>query len=131
MDAFLQASITQGDRGSLPREETISLLDGFHNSGGTVDRSLLAAYLSEGVLTQEVEWHESGNREVVRFTFERLSDHLRAKHLLKLVDRAQPEGSFHREPLAPYFLAENSWEYAGVVEALAVQVPAGVRCRVT
>lgn len=123
LDAFLQASITQGDRGSLPLEETISLLDGFHNSGGTMDRSLLAAYLSEGVLTQEVEWHESGNREVVRFTFERLSDHLRAKHLLKLVDRAQLEGSFQREPLAPYFLAENAWEYAGVVEALAVQVP--------
>lgn len=123
LDGFLDACATHEDGGSLPLDATIELLERFHNSGGGVDRSLLSAFLSEGVFTQEVERHEGSIVETIRFTFERLSDHLRAKRLIAQIDPADLEGSFQREPLAAYFGPEASWRFAGVVEALAVQFP--------
>lgn len=124
LDQFLEACAAHGDGGSLNLEETIKLLEGIHNSGGYTDRSLFSAFMSEGVLTQDVEWQPGGaQKEVVRFTFERLSDHLRAKRLISQIDRADVEGSFRRPPLAGYFEPYESWQFAGVVEALAVQLP--------
>ncbi len=105
-------------------EDTIKLLEGIHNSGGYSDRSLFSAFMSEGVLTQDVELQTGGaHREIVRFTFERLSDHLRAKRLIGQIDRADVEGSFLRAPLVAYFEPFESWQFAGVIEALAVQLP--------
>lgn len=123
LDGFLDACAAHGDGGSLPLDDTIELLERFHNSGGSVDRSLLSAFLSEGVLTQEVERHEASVVETIRFTFERLSDHLRARRLIAPIDPADLESSFRREPLAAYFDPKASWRFAGVIEALAVQFP--------
>lgn len=124
LEQFLEACADHGDGGSLPMDDTIKLLEGIHNSGGYTDRSLFTAFMSEGVLTQDVEWQPSGaHREIIRFTFERLSDHLRAKRLISQIDRADVEGSFRRAPLAAYFEPYESWQFAGVIEALAVQLP--------
>lgn len=124
LDQFLEAGATRGDGGSLPIEDTIKLLEGIHNSGGYTDRSLFSAFISEGVLTQDVEWQPGGaHKEIIRFTFERLSDHLRAKRLISQIDRADVEGSFRRVPLAAYFEPLKSCQFAGVIEALAVQLP--------
>lgn len=123
LDGFLDACATYGDGGSLPLDTTIQLFERFHNSGGRVDRSLLLAFLSEGVLTQEVERHECRIVETIRFTFERLSDHLRAGRLIAQIDPADVQGSIRREPLSTYFGPEASWRFAGVIEALAVQFP--------
>lgn len=124
LEQFLEACAAHGDGGSLSMDDTIKLLEGIHNSGGYTDRSLFSAFMSEGVLTQDVEWQTGGaQREIVRFTFERLSDHLRAKRLIGQIDRADVEGSFHRAPLVAYFEPFESWQFAGVIEALAVQLP--------
>ena len=124
LEQFLDACAAHGDGGSLPMEDTIELLEAIHNSGGYADRSLFSAFLSEGVLTQDVEWQQGGvHKEIIRFTFERLSDHLRAKTLISQIDRADIEGSFRRAPLAAYFEPFENWQFAGVVEALAVQLP--------
>lgn len=124
LEQFLEASAAHGDGGSLPMEATIKMLEDIHNSGSCTDRSLFSSFMSEGVLTQEVEWPPGGARkEIIRFTFERLSDHLRAKRLIGQIDRADVEGSFRRVPLAAYFEPFESWQFAGVVEALAVQLP--------
>lgn len=123
LDSFLDACATHGDGGSLPLDATIELLERLHNSGGSVDRSLLSAFLSEGVLTQEVERHEGRVVETIRFTFERFSDHLRAGRLIAQIDPADLQGSIRRVPLATYFGPEASWRFAGVIEALAVQFP--------
>lgn len=121
---FLEACAAHGDGGSLPVDDTIRLLEGIHNSGGYTSRSLFTAFTSEGVLTQDVEWQPEGDRkEIIRFTFERLSDHLRAKRLISQIDRADVEGSFRRAPLAAYFEPYKGWQFAGVIEALAVQLP--------
>ncbi|ALK29028.1 hypothetical protein Bpla01_10570 [Burkholderia plantarii] len=123
LDGFLDACAEHGDGGSLRLDATIELLERFYSSGGSVDRSLLSAFLSEGVLTQELEWQDGSTMEIVRFTFERLSDHLRAKRLLAQIDRTDLEGSFQRKPLASYFDPDASWRFAGVIEALVVQFP--------
>lgn len=122
LNAFLRACAEQGDTG-LTVECTFELLEGIHPSGGLIDKSLFTAFLSEGVLTQDVEWHEGAPKEIVRFTFERLSDHLRAKRLLEQIDQSDVQGSFKKEPLAGYFSFFESWQFAGLVEALAVQIP--------
>ena len=124
LDKFLEACADHGDGGSLSLEETVKLLEGVHNSSGYADRSLFTAFMSEGVLTQDVEWQtKGGHKEIIRFTFERLSDHLRARRFIGQVDSTDVEGSFKRAPLAAYFEPFESWRYAGVIEALAVQLP--------
>lgn len=124
LEQFLEACAAHGDGGSMPMEDTIKLLESIHNSGGYTERSLFSAFMSEGVLTQDVEWQPGGApKEIIRFTFERLSDHLRAKRVINQIDRADVEGSFRRAPLAAYFEPYESWQFAGVIEALAVQLP--------
>lgn len=124
LEQFLEACAAHGDGGSLPMEDAIKLLEGMHNSGGYTDRSLFTAFMSEGVLTQDVEWQPGGaHKEIIRFTFERLSDHLRAKRLISQIDHADVEGAFRRAPLDAYFEPYDSWKFAGVIEALAVQLP--------
>lgn len=121
---FLEACAVHGDRGGLSVDDTIELLEGIHNSGGYSDRSLFTAFMSEGVLTQDVEWQAGGApKEIIRFTFERLSDHLRAKRLIKQIDCADIERAFRQAPLATYFKPHQSGQFAGVIEALAVQLP--------
>jgi hypothetical protein len=123
LDEFLDACAMHGDFGSLTFDAAIELFERFHNSGGRVDQSLLSAFLSEGVLTQEIERREGRKVETIRFTFERLSDHLRAELLVAQIDPTDLRGSIRREPLATYFGPEASWRFAGVIEALAVQFP--------
>lgn len=124
LEQFLEACAAHGDGGILPMEESIELMEGLHNSGGYAGRSLFTAFLSEGVLTQDIEWQPGGvHKDIIRFTFERLSDHLRAKLLIDQIDRANIEGSFRRAPLKAYFEPFESWQFAGVIEALAVQLP--------
>lgn len=124
LEQLLDACSAPGEGGSLSMSDTLELLEGVHNSGGYADRSLFTAFVSEGVLTQDVEWQlGGGHKEIIRFTFERLSDHLRAKRLITLIDRADVEASFRREPLAAHFEPHESWQFAGVIEALAVQLP--------
>ena len=123
LDGFLEACATYGDGGSLPLNTTIELFERLLNSGGRVDRSLLSAFLSEGVLTQEIERHQGRTVETIRFTFERLSDHLRAGRLIAQIDPADPQSSIQQEPLITYFGPQASRRFAGVIEALAVQFP--------
>lgn len=123
LNAFLQACSEQGDSSALTVDSTYELLEEIHPSGGITEKSLFSAFLSEGVLTQDVEWGEGSSQEIIRFTFERLSDHLRAKHLLGQVDRTDVQGCFKKAPLAGYFSIQESWKFAGLIEALAVQIP--------
>lgn len=123
LDEFLDTCAAHGDFGSLPFDVANELFERFLHSGGRVDQSLLSAFLSEGVLTQEMERHEGRNVETIRFTFERLSDHLRAERLVAQIDPADLEGSIRRDPLVTYFDPDASWRFAGVIEALTVQFP--------
>jgi len=124
LEKFLNACAAHGDGGSLSVETTVNLLESVHSSGGYTERSLFSAFMSEGVLTQDVEWQQGGaQKEIIRFTFERLSDHLTARRIISEIDRTDIENCFRRRPLAAYFEPDESWRFAGIIEALAVQLP--------
>lgn len=124
LSAFLQACTTDDAQGSLLKEHALELFERFLQSSGRVDRSLFSVFLSEGVLTLDIFPSEDGVTELVRFTFERLYDHLRAKDLLAThVDTNDIAGSFSRAPLVSYFSVDAFWSNAGIVEAMAIQLP--------
>ena len=97
-----------------------------YSSNGEFKRSLLAHLLSEGVLADEpVTDNAGGIVQIVRFSFERYSDHRIARLLLdQHLDASAPNNSFvHGTPLHGYVTSKSAYEHAGVIEAMAVQLP--------
>ncbi len=90
--------------------------------------SLFYHLLSEGLLTRDVFRTVKGApTEGVRFAYQRLSDHLVARHLLERHLTDDPEEAFQADtPLRKAVLERGRWwvsQSAGLVEALSVQVP--------
>lgn len=125
LKAFTQMAAQWPRAGSLSKFEAMELFDRHLPSLGLESRSLFSALLAEGVLTLDaVSSGEDTSEETVRFTFERLNDHLLAKSLLDdYLDPEQPLASFKKEPLRQFVLADDWWRHAGVVEAIAIQLP--------
>ncbi|MER8447129.1 hypothetical protein NKH52_28485 [Mesorhizobium sp. M1066] len=122
----LASAFDEGYRGYTDVSTANAILDKLLPPDGTVDRSLLAQLESEGVLAIEPTTDDDASvTEVVRFTFERYSDHRIATLLLgSHLDTENPSRSF--EPgsvLHEYILGDRAYERAGVVEAFAVQIP--------
>jgi hypothetical protein len=107
----------------LDLEEAEELINGFL-PGREHARSLYAGLVSEGVLFEVGVWREGeDSHEVVQIAYERLTDHLVAKHLLDLhLDPEHPKLAFEEEgPLA--FVANTDGNASsGLLEALCVQV---------
>src|SRR5690606_33814464 len=79
----LVEKFTEKGEGYLPYDEAIALFEDIHPSNNMLERSLLAQLETEGVLSVELETQEDGSHnEMVRFTFERFSDHAIASKLL-------------------------------------------------
>lgn len=122
----LASAFDEGYRGYIDIATATKILDSLLPSDGTVDKSLLAQLESEGVVAIEPVAGEDGQLiETVRFTFERYSDHRIATLLLdRHLDPSDPAKSFTAgTPLADVVLGNRSYERAGIVEALATQVP--------
>lgn len=124
LQAFTQKAAQWPCAGSVTKTEAMDLFDQYLPSQGLESRSLFSALLADGVLTLDVVASGNGNsEETVRFTFERLNDHLLAKSLLDdHLDLENPIDSFSKEPLSR-LVSEEWWRHAGVVEALAIQLP--------
>jgi hypothetical protein len=122
----LADAFDQENRGYLGYAQAAEILDGFFSSQGQFQRSLLAQLVNEGILAVEIVSGDSGElTEIVRFTFERFSDHRIARQLLdRYLDVADPPRSFvSGAPLHEYIHYKSAYEYAGVIEALAIQLP--------
>ena len=122
----LASAFEEGYLGYTELSAATAMLDALLPSDGTVERSLLAQLESEGVLAVEPVIDDDGEMsEIVRFTFERYSDHRIAALLLnEHFNQAKPVKSF--EPgskLAEIVLGDKAFERAGVIEALAIQIP--------
>ncbi len=124
LQAFTQMAAQWPRAGSVTKIEAMDLFDRHFPSQGLESRSLFSALLADGVLTLDVVASGDGtSEETVRFTFERLNDHLLAKSLIDdHLDLESPIASFSKEPLSR-FVSEGWWRHAGVVEALAIQLP--------
>lgn len=117
---------TEKGEGYLDRDDAIILFEAIHPSNNMLERSLLAQLEAEGVLSIELETRDDGSHgELVRFTFERFSDHAIATRLLDdHLDNANPSASFaHGMALCDIAFGEESYRRGGVIEALAIQLP--------
>jgi len=124
LDAMADA-LADSDPGYLPVATVSDLFEVILPSMGDRERSLLIQLESEGVVTIEPVLDENGGRkEVVRFTFERFSDHVRAARLLEQhLNTKDPAASFASgQPLYACVADTSAYERAGVVEAMAIQL---------
>jgi hypothetical protein len=125
LSAFASAS-DEGERGYVDRDRAQAIADSILPSQGLFERNLLSQLESEGVLAIEPISDGKGSfTETARFTFERYSDHRIAHQLLeKYFDAAAPEAAFETgRPLRRYVDSEEAYQRAGVIEALATQIP--------
>jgi len=124
LSALTEAMVVAGV-GYLPIDTAIAILEGVHPSAGRAEQSLLFQLESEAVLAVEPVREDDGIVEMVRFTFERLSDHRIAQRLLEThIGDGDPAHPFAAGgPLASYVTGRDSYRFAGVAEALAVQLP--------
>jgi len=123
---LLAQAFDEGERGWLDYRTAAELLEPLHPSAGQFERSLLAQLISEGVLAEEPVTDENGKvAQIVRFSFERFSDHRIARQLLDhALDTASPTNSFLLgTPLHTYLTRDQAYEHQGVIEALAIQLP--------
>lgn len=122
----LAIAFDDGYRGYTDIASANEILDKLLPSDGTVERSLLAQLESEGVVAVEPVMGEDGKlSETVRFTFERYSDHRIATLLIdRHLDSSNPLASFAAgTPLAEIVTGNRAYERAGIIEALAIQLP--------
>jgi hypothetical protein len=111
--------------GYLPIARVLALLEELHPSHGQTEQNLFFQLENEGVLTVEPLVDGATTIEMVRFTFERLSDHRIAQALLDAAITADdPAPAFAPDgPLRDYVVGRHTSRFAGIAEAFAVQLP--------
>ena len=110
----------------LPRASAKATIDALLAREG-YEQSLFRGLLMEGVISED-RWRTDADAysEVVRFAYERFSDHLIAQRLLAdHLNEQSPAGSFRRNrPLGALLADERAaWMHRGVIEALCIQLP--------
>ncbi len=116
----------QSERGYIGKDTAIKALEPIFPSHGMLERSLLGQFVSEGLLSMEpVRLPDGSSEELVRFTFERYSDHRIAARLLDShLDTNDPSDSFAKgSPLHAYVMGKGAYRKMGVIEAIAIQLP--------
>ena len=123
IDALVRLMAKSG-KYQLPREEALQAVNEVHKTDG-YDRSLFRNLLAEGIIAENRWRTEGGHADMVFFAYERFADHLLAKYLLETsFNRKAPKQSFGRRTKLGRLLGERaSWQYAGLIEALSVQLP--------
>ncbi len=121
----ITAAMVSARSGYLPINAVNALLEGLHSSQNKAEQSLFFQLENEGVLTVEPEVDGKAITEMVRFTFERLSDHRIAQALLEIeVLGTDPAPAFAQGgALRDYVMGQNAYRFAGIAEAFAVQLP--------
>lgn len=121
----LTRAMVEARSGHLPIAEVHALLEGLHASQNQTEQSLFFQLENEGVLTVEPEVDGATTTELVRFTFERLSDHRIAQALLdEAITGDDPAPAFAPGgALRAYVTGRDAYRFAGVAEAFAVQLP--------
>ncbi|MGB5811223.1 MAG: ATP-binding protein, partial [Polyangiales bacterium] len=121
----LTEAMVQAGTGYLPIDAVTGIFESIHSSNGRAEQDLFTQLEHEGVLAVEPIQEGDSVVEMVRFTFERLSDHRIAQRLLDIhVADDNPAIAFGEGgPLAPYVVDEHAYRFAGIAEAFAVQLP--------
>jgi hypothetical protein len=121
----LAQAMAERQRRWLHQDEAQELLNAVKPADG-YEKSLFRHLLSEGMISEDRRYEEQEWHDVVRFTYERFSDHLIAKYLIEThLDPENPSLAFSEgQPLA-YLIQDrmNCLENAGLLEAFAIQLP--------
>lgn len=118
--------VARAGEGCIGKRQAVEFFESVLSSGGRLDQSLLSQLESEGLLTIEPVRQDVGAPvEMVRFTFERFSDHAIAARLFEdYLNKDDVEGSFlPGTALYEFVFSSDSYKRAGVIEAMAVQLP--------
>ncbi|MEX0799278.1 MAG: hypothetical protein WD025_07520 [Bacteriovoracaceae bacterium] len=126
LDSFVRA-LYPDDLHGIPLKKARTIIDN-HDSKKNTGDTLFELLLDEGILSTDIAPDPEGGRrgmEVIRFTYERFSDHYLALHLVELysedgkIDKLFSYGEFINSLIDNHKL----YSYSGVVEALGVIVP--------
>lgn len=122
LQRLTEAFVASGEN-RISYDEAHALTEAVRPSQGKEDEDLLFQFESEGVVS--VEPSDDGAEDHVRFTFERLADHLSAQRLLdQHLTIDNPSESFAPgTPLGNLVTSDDAHLRAGLMEALAVQLP--------
>jgi hypothetical protein len=86
-------------------------------------RSLLSLLISEGVLSTHMHYEQNSEFEVIRFSYEKFSDHILANYLInKYIHSDSPRKPFSENGPLEYLIKEP-WRYQGLIESLSIQIP--------
>ncbi len=124
ISSFAQMLASSGE-GYIEKSKVIDLFESTRPSDGKLEKSLLSQLESEGFLTVEPIWQEDGPVvELVRFTFERFSDHAIAQQLLnEHLNKDNAAASFEvGKPLHSFVFGSKCYAHSGVIEAIAIQL---------
>ncbi len=92
-------------------------------TGVVTHQSFLTLLISEGVLSTHMRYETNSEFEVVRFSYEKFSDHIITNYLIeKHIQPTSPENAFAEGGPLEY-LIEEPWRYQGIIESLCVQMP--------
>ncbi len=120
-------------RETVDRQDAETITTALYSAQG-YSNSLLFHLISEGALAEDVDYsgHVSGGpdepaehvgTDVVRFTYQRFSDHLVAASFLEThVADGDPKTAFATTGELG-FLLEETWRFPGVLAALSIQLP--------
>ena len=108
----------------LPRSEAQTIVDNLL-PGRDYSRSLYAALVAEGILTEDMGPSSSGvSEEVVSITYDRFADHIIADHLLNAhLDPDDPGIAFSKSGGLAFLVEDDRYVRYGLIEALSIQVP--------
>lgn len=117
----------ESDERWLPREIAKQIVDNVHR-GPSFDRSLFRRLIVEGVLAEDRIWDQVSKArtiDAVRFTYERLADHLIVQRLLdRHVAEENPAAAFTHDAPVGQYIRDNAhvWQ-RGLISALCIQLP--------
>ena len=107
----------------LTRQRAEELVNELLSGRGFSD-SLYRGLIVEGVLVEDMPRSDVGTDEVVRFAYERFSDHIIADFLLrKYLDPNNPQAAFEEGGGLASISDRSTYTPAGILEAMCVQVP--------
>jgi hypothetical protein len=113
--ALAEAMLDAGGE-ALPYRDARALCDAIHPSAGH-SSSLLQALVAEGlVLRERVRPGAGPAADQIRFTYQRMSDHLRAETFLA----RHPEDAGLGAAVTLMMLAAGAWRHRGLLEALVL-----------
>ncbi len=130
--SFAQLLVGAG-KGYAAKSDVVTLFESVLDSRGSLEKSLLAQLENGGLLTVEPLRQDDGSlAEMVRFTFERFSDHAIASHLLDdHLNTHDVASSFQADqPLHKCVFGTENYERAGIIEAMTIQLPERTRVEI-